>query len=246
MKPVLLALAGLLLTLALPDAGGAASPRDKDRPIELATNAMFGEWREIWDPGQPTDVTVHDQYRIRAGVEPGSVEVVIQNRNQLIEQVRLEDGELTFSQHTDNFVVRYALKLGDNANVLTGTATTPARPYPVRWERTGMAPVEPGPGFVGTAASRRPFYGTWHSEQTTARYRITSNEGRLVIEAWDQRDNEKFEVTEVRMEDDALCATFRMPSTKHTTHVRIKPQGPDTLIEECTGDWTGTITWKRW
>ena len=246
MKPALLALSGILLSLALCDDGRAASSPDKNRPAEMATNTIFGEWQETWDPGQPTDVTIHDQYRIRAGIEPGSVEVVIQNRNQLIEQVRLTDGELTFSQHTDNFVVRYALRLGDNENVLNGTATTPARAYPVRWDRRGTAPVDPGPGFVGTSATRRPFYGTWHSDQTTARYRITSSEGRLVIEAWDSRDNEKFEVTEVRMEDDALCATFRMPSTKHTTRVRIKPQGTDTLIEECTGDWTGTITWKRW
>lgn len=224
----------------------AASPRDKDRPAEAHTNALFGEWREIWDPGQPTDVTIHDEYRIRPGAAPGEVEVIIQNRSQLIEKVQLADGVLTFSQHTDSFVVDYRLEQGNDANTLNGTATTPARAYPVRWERMGTAPATPGPGFIGTAAARRPFYGTWACDQTTARYRITSAEGTLVFEAWDRNTNEKFEVTDVRMEGDRLCATFRLPSNGHTTHGRLRASDDNTLIEDCSGGWTGTLTWKRW
>lgn len=96
---------------------------------------VVGEWKEHWGtPGQ-TDVTYHDQYRVtRASDDKVTVEIL--NRKQTIEDEQLKQRTLTFTQHTDTYVVKYSLTLQQDGKWMNGTATTPEKVVNVKWERT--------------------------------------------------------------------------------------------------------------
>ncbi len=132
--------AGSLQTLAAAEVGVQASGYQS-----ASTPSIFGEWKEYWGiPGQ-TDVTYHDEYRI-SRTAAGGVKVEILSRAQLVENEQFSQGALTFVHHTDSFSVKYALRLQPDGQWLSGTATTPVKTYPVKWERIKReAVVTPAP-----------------------------------------------------------------------------------------------------
>lgn len=124
-------LAGLLLL-----AGCATAPRAPvQEQASKPTITVLGEWKEYWGtPGQ-TDVTYHDLYRVTQTVT-GNVKVQILNRNQKTYDEQLDGTMLTFTQHTDTYVVRYSLTLQRDGRWMVGTATTPKKVVSVKWEKT--------------------------------------------------------------------------------------------------------------
>lgn len=77
------------------------------------------------------------------------------------------------------------------------------------------------------------FAGTWISNDTAAEYNITINGQTLCLAARDSNDNENFEISQLDWNGHQLRATFRMPSSRWTTHSNItldRSQG--TLIDE--------------
>lgn len=89
-----------------------------------------------------------------------------------------------------------------------------------------------------------PFEGTWEVIESSARVRVGVVDGLVGIEAWDSNDDEKFEVSDVRWDGSLLKATFRMPSTEHTTHTELQLVGEE-LRGTCAGDFEGEEVWKR-
>ncbi len=124
-------LAGLLLLAGCARTARAPVQESAQRPAVT----VAGEWKEHWgSPGQ-TDVTYHDLYRV-AGANDGSIKVQILGRDQTIYDEHLEGMVLTFTQHTDTYVVHYALTLQQDGQWMAGTATTPKSVVNIRWERT--------------------------------------------------------------------------------------------------------------
>ena len=108
------------------DAGGGAGS---------VNSALFvGEWSEHWNPSGQTDVTYHDQYMV-SREDNGAIKVKILNRKQLIEDEHIEKNTLTFTQHTDRYVVKYSLTIQPSNKWMVGTAITPKKVVPVKWER---------------------------------------------------------------------------------------------------------------
>jgi hypothetical protein len=100
-----------------------------------APASVLGEWQEYWGTPGETDVTYHDQYSVTQA-DDTAIKVTILNRKQLIINERVENNTLTFTQHTDNYVVRYSLTLQPDNKWMVGTATTPYKVVNVKWERT--------------------------------------------------------------------------------------------------------------
>jgi len=136
-KPARLLLCGVVAAMAfacseccVPEASGGT----KRGPEASATASAVGEWKEHWGtPGQ-TDVTYHDRYKVTR-TTGSKLKVAIVSRKQRIWEERFVDGLLTFTQHTDTYVVKYSLKLRPDGKWLVGTATTPKKVVPVKWER---------------------------------------------------------------------------------------------------------------
>lgn len=102
-------------------------------PLRI-NDSIVGEWKEYWGIPGETDVTYNDQYGI-VRTPDGKLKVSILNRNQSIWDERMDGGILTFKQRTDAFIVAYELKLQSDGKWLIGTATTPYKTVPIRWER---------------------------------------------------------------------------------------------------------------
>lgn len=120
-------------------AGSKAGPGVGNQPGQRAgvTAAdVVGNWREHWGiPGQ-TDVTYHDEYRISSDGGALSVRPSGEGQQENIEAARLERDTLHVVIRT-SFEVRYELRLQPDGNTLLGTATTPDKTVPIRWERIG-------------------------------------------------------------------------------------------------------------
>jgi hypothetical protein len=96
-----------------------------------------------------------------------------------------------------------------------------------------------------TPAAVAPFLGTWRCDRTTMQFTVGVNNGTITFQAVDTGDGEKFEITNVQLKDGVLRATQRMPSTNRTTQAEYRSTGKDTLEENSTGDWKGTLLWHR-
>ncbi|MGA9115712.1 MAG: hypothetical protein WB626_02945 [Bacteroidota bacterium] len=117
-----------------PRSSAGATGDVEGRGTTLRSSAtVAGEWKEHWGtPGQ-TDVTYNDRYRVT--LAGSTVDVRILEKDQRIFDERLEGNVLMFSQRTDAWVVRYELTLQPDGRWLSGTATTPEKIVPVKWER---------------------------------------------------------------------------------------------------------------
>ncbi|MFO0868184.1 MAG: hypothetical protein U0935_04490 [Pirellulales bacterium] len=126
-------LSALLACLA--GAQGVAAVAIEDEVPRVSPTSFVGQWREHWGIPGETDVTYHDQYRVSQD-ESGAIQVIILDRKQTIKDVRVDRDTLTFTQHTDRYVVKYSLTIRPDHKWLIGTATTPKKVVPVKWERT--------------------------------------------------------------------------------------------------------------
>ncbi len=86
---------------------------------------------EFWAPGQETDVSYHDIYLITTS---GGLNVRLEKEEGGFTDVKFGSGWFTFT-HKTAFDVKYRLKLSADGSKLEGTATTPAKTVPIRWER---------------------------------------------------------------------------------------------------------------
>ena len=93
--------------------------------------AIDGRWKEFWAPGQETNVTYHDIYLISTS---GTLSVRLEKEGGDLRDSSFADGWLSFTQKT-SFDVKYRLKLSSDGKTLEGTATTPSKTVPIRWEK---------------------------------------------------------------------------------------------------------------
>lgn len=118
---------------------GTAQTPDGSRPVRWTRSAgrasglsaIEGRWMEFWAPGQETDVTYHDIYLITVS---GGLNVRLEKEEGGLSDIKYENGWLSFTQKTA-FDVKYRLKLSADGSKLEGTATTPSKTVPIRWER---------------------------------------------------------------------------------------------------------------
>jgi hypothetical protein len=99
-----------------------------------AAASPVGSWREFWGVPGETDVTYHDEYRV--WMEGGEAHAAPMNQEHPdeIQSVRIDGDNLDIVIHT-SFDVHYQLRLEPGGAALTGTATTPDKTVPIRWER---------------------------------------------------------------------------------------------------------------
>ena len=57
----------------------------------------------------------------------------------------------------------------------------------------------------------------------------------ITITGRDLRDGEEFEVSDIKWDGTRLSASFRMPSTGHTTHSTLSVVSQDVLLDEYRG-----------
>ena len=166
------------------------APPPAPASVPASAASIFGEWKEYWGiPGQ-TDVTYHDEYRISRGVD-GKVKIQILSRNQAVENERLEQNQLTFVHHTDSYAVKYALTLQPDGQWLVGTATTPVKSYPIKWEKIKSesdvvpAPMAPSSSIVSVLGEWKEHWGVPGRTDVTYNdeYRVTrSSDGTIKVE----------------------------------------------------------------
>lgn len=60
--------------------------------------------------------------------------------------------------------------------------------------------------------------GVWKTNESTARFKVSVEKRQIVIEGWDSKDNERFEISNISLEGRTLRFTTRMPSTNWTVH----------------------------
>ncbi len=77
-----------------------------------------------------------------------------------------------------------------------------------------------------------PFCGTWAFDESAVRATIRTEEGRIVVQMWDRVDEEKFDISCVRMTGKVLEFTSKMPSRNHTTNLRVTVLGENELQAE--------------
>ncbi|MFA4944984.1 MAG: hypothetical protein WC789_09825 [Lentisphaeria bacterium] len=131
MMGLLLLFAGCATPPRTPVQEQVSKPAITVQQVSKPAITVLGEWKEYW--GTP-DVTYNDLYRVTQ-TSGGNVKVQILNRNQKIYDEQLEGMILTFTQHTDTFVVRYSLTLQQDGRWMVGTARTPKQVVNVKWEK---------------------------------------------------------------------------------------------------------------
>ncbi len=87
--------------------------------------------------------------------------------------------------------------------------------------------------------------GTWKSDATTARMKISIHETLLLVEAWDESDGEKFEINTYSWDGKVLDVKMTMPSTSHTTTSRFSIIDQNKLKDVYSGDSQGQMVWTR-
>jgi hypothetical protein len=116
-------------------AGCAFAPRTPvQEQLLKPTVTVLGEWKEHWGNPLHTDVKYFEQYRITQA-SGRNVKVQVLNRDQKIDDEQFNGTVLTFSHHTDAYVVKYSLTLQQDGRWLIGTATTPKKVVDVKWEK---------------------------------------------------------------------------------------------------------------
>lgn len=108
-------------------------PRPMPAPTRPAIPVKWeGNWKEHWGTPGETDVSTHDRYVISRG-PGGALQVTALDNSGGVSDIRMTDGTLYFTVKT-SFNVEYSLKL-DPDGWIRGTAKTPTKTFPVKWER---------------------------------------------------------------------------------------------------------------
>jgi hypothetical protein len=105
--------------------------RSAKRTAPAGDASIDGRWKEFWAPGQETDVTYHDIYLVSTA---GGLSVSLEKDGGNLSNLSYADGWLSFTQKTA-FDVNYRLKLSADGKTLEGTAVTPNKTVPIRWEK---------------------------------------------------------------------------------------------------------------
>ena len=87
--------------------------------------------------------------------------------------------------------------------------------------------------------------GTWSVNGSTAKFRISFENGTIKIAGWDSNDNETFVITDISWDGTRLKGTFTMPSTHHTTYSDLELVDERTLKGEFKGDAEGEEIWTK-
>ena len=91
----------------------------------------------------------------------------------------------------------------------------------------------------------RGFVGTWVVEGSTAEFTITLKNGLVIFSGRDMEDREHFQVHFIHWDDSTFKGSFLMPSTRHTTIVRLSVLDDNRLRCEYSGDASGESIWWR-
>lgn len=130
-------------TLAALASGCPGKPAPQDpisgRPADntpVVEASPLGLWREQWGIPGETDVDYHDEYEV--GMDNGRAYVIprSQEHPDEIQSVRIEGDTLDLVIHT-SFDIHYVLRLDPGGASMSGTATTPDKVVPIRWDRVG-------------------------------------------------------------------------------------------------------------
>ncbi len=89
------------------------------------------------------------------------------------------------------------------------------------------------------------FLGKWEIKKWGVEYEILKSKNRITVKGSDAVHNEEFDVYDVKWEEPYIYATFRMPSTNHVTHSRLKVVNSNVIEDLYTGDASGKDYWKR-
>lgn len=122
-----------LLTGAGASAAGCSHPTPAAPQVAEDGAHLVGTWREFWGAPGETDVTYHDEYQVTFADGVAGV-VSMSDHPDEIKSVTIDGHSLDLVIHTA-FDVHYQLHLEADGNNLTGTATTPDKVVPIRWER---------------------------------------------------------------------------------------------------------------
>lgn len=102
------------------------------KPSEPAT--VVGRWREFWGVEGQTDVVYHDEYEVGYDGDVPFVLPLNQEHPDKISRVTMNDNALDLVIETA-FEVHYQLRLDPGGASMSGTATTPDKQVPIRWQR---------------------------------------------------------------------------------------------------------------
>ena len=87
--------------------------------------------------------------------------------------------------------------------------------------------------------------GTWISDKTTAKIRISFDGGSIKVDCWNTEDNEQFRTSDIQWDGNELQVTFFLPSTDYTSHWTFTQVSSDILESSFQGIYSGTETWTR-
>jgi hypothetical protein len=118
-------------------------------------------------------------------------------------------------------------------------------PVPAPAVETPSAPRQATREADALADLDRRLLGKWRIEQWGVSYEIRLVDGTLVVTGQDYVNEQAFEVSDVRWEPPVLHATFRMPSTNHTTRSQLRVLDDDRLEDTYTGAAAGVDVWER-
>lgn len=91
----------------------------------------------------------------------------------------------------------------------------------------------------------RGFVGTWVAEGSTAEFTINLKNGLVIFSGRDMEDRESFQVHFIHWDDSTFKGSFLMPSTRHTTIVKLSVLDDNRLRCEYSGDASGESIWWR-
>ena len=103
-------------------------------PLVAEQQSVVGNWREFWGVEGETDVTYHDEYQVGMNGAQAFVVPMNQEDPDQINTVAIDGDSLDLVIHT-SFDVHYLLHLDAGGATMSGTATTPDKTVPIRWER---------------------------------------------------------------------------------------------------------------
>jgi hypothetical protein len=120
---------------APPPAAPTNTPPDTTtKPVVAAPATVVGSWREFWGTPGETDVTYHDEYKVDYEGGKPFVVPINQDHADKINSVTINGDDLDLVIETA-FEVHYQLHLDPGGATMSGTATTPDKTVPIRWER---------------------------------------------------------------------------------------------------------------
>jgi hypothetical protein len=128
----------VLLALVAACGGSTKTSSPPAAPSNTAADeahaTVVGSWREFWGTPGETDVTYHDEYKVEYQNGQPVVVPLKEDHPDVINAVTIDGDNLDLRIQTA-FEVHYQLHLDPGGATMSGTATTPDKVVPIRWER---------------------------------------------------------------------------------------------------------------